>query len=266
MCITVNTAKLSKTKIISIPVGNQNHFIAYSNNVKNLSGEPNAMILPIPGKTKKEWFYNTSDYKDFMDEIISKSDLKEDYYGIRSRGVLSKSKSLEFFELGNYKVVLAENFKKLIAFINQLPEKNRPKIKKELSDFFQKEYASCSFVLCMFDSDKTIDAQPIAFEYTPNDFNVLFFPTMDSHDGGAPKKHDLVETDHTFIYEHVGTQKEDMFQKTVKLNSKVPLFLKERKYRFVESKQKNVKNADTLLLLDELSELSFDENPLFYRG
>jgi hypothetical protein len=57
-----------------------------------------------------------------------------------------------------------------------------------------------------------------------------------------------------------------MFQKTVKLNSKVPLFLKERKYRFFELKSKNVKNADTLILLDEMSELNFDNNPNFYRG
>jgi len=266
MCITVNTAKLSKTKIISMPVGNDNHFISYSNNVKNLSGEPNAMILPIPGKSKREWFFDTTEYNGFLDEIISKSSLEKDYYGIRSRSALSKSKSLDFFELGNYKVVLADSWSKLISFIKQLPLNMQPKIKDDLSNFFQKEYASCSFVLCLFDSNKIIESQPIAFEYTPNDFNVLFFPTMDSHDGNPPKKHELIETDHTFIYEHTGAQNENMFQKTVKLNSKVPLFLKERKYRFFESKSKNVKNADTLILLDEMSELNFDNNPVFYRG
>lgn len=69
MCITINHAHLSKTKILSLPLENGNHFIAYSNKVKNESGKPNAMILPIPGKTSPELFHNTESYKDFMDEI-----------------------------------------------------------------------------------------------------------------------------------------------------------------------------------------------------
>lgn len=91
MCITINTAVLSKTKILSVPVNNGNHFIAYSNSVKNTSGKPNAMIFAIPGKTSPSLFYDTTKYKDFMDTIIKKSDLVEDYYGIRSRGCQKES-------------------------------------------------------------------------------------------------------------------------------------------------------------------------------
>ena len=40
MCITVNHAALSNTKILSIPLENGNHFISYSNKAKNLSGKP----------------------------------------------------------------------------------------------------------------------------------------------------------------------------------------------------------------------------------
>ena len=43
MCITVNKANLAKTKIMSLPLESGNHFIAYSNKVKNLSGKPNAI-------------------------------------------------------------------------------------------------------------------------------------------------------------------------------------------------------------------------------
>jgi hypothetical protein len=53
MCITINKASLSKTNILSIPVENNRHFLAYINSVKNLSGKPNSMILHIPGKIKQ---------------------------------------------------------------------------------------------------------------------------------------------------------------------------------------------------------------------
>jgi hypothetical protein len=44
-----------------------------------------------------------------------------------------------------------------------------------------------------------MDSQPIAFEYTPNNPDILFFPTMDSHDGGVPKKDQRVVVEHNII-------------------------------------------------------------------
>lgn len=266
MCITVDTANLSKTKILSIPVGNGNHFIAYSNSVKNLSGKPNAMILPIPGKTKKDWFYDTTKYNNFLNEIIRKSDLTKNYYGIMSKSMRSSSPSLEEFKVGNYTVALTDSIKDLQLYINSIPENVRPNLSDSLSDFFTKKYKDFSFALCMFDSDKTIDAQPIAFEYTPKNINDIYFPTIDSHDGEAPNLSDLVSTDHTFIYEHTGKQNNKMFKKSVELTSDVPPFLKNRKYRFFESHERGVINGDTFLNSKEVEENSFDITPVIKRG
>ena len=260
MCITINTAKLSKTKILSIPVGNGNHFIAYSNSVQNLSGKQNAMILPIPGKTKQEWFYDTTKYKKFLDDIISEADYVEGYLGIRSRG-MKLSKSLSVFNVGMYTVGLADSFDGVLNFI-----KERASITDSLSKFFTKEYEGWSFAVCLFDSDKRIDAQPIAFEYKPFVKRFIYFPTMDAHTGNAPNVNEDVEVDHTFIYEHIGKSDQTLYKEFVELkNTDVPEFLKKRKYRYVEVKNSVSKNGDTFINLGNLSLTPFSEDATFER-
>lgn len=265
MCITVNHADLSKTKILSLPLENGNHFIAYSNKVKNLSGKPNAMILPIPGETKPEWFHNTESYKGFLDEITKKCDYEQDYLGIRFRGL--NSKGFECFELGQYTIGLAKNFQGVREFLNQLSEDKQPEISEELKKFFEEKYAGWSFAVCVFDSDKTIDAQPIAFEYKPFSSKNIYFPTVDGHNGGAPNLDEMVHVDHTFIYEHTGEMLEgsDKYEKkSVKLDAAVPEFLKERKYRalFVRGKQTN---GDTFIDVGLLKETKFADEPQIHR-
>jgi len=265
MCITVNHADLSKTKILSLPLENGNHFIAYSNKVKNLSGKPNAMILPIPGETNPSWFHNTESYKGFMDEITKKCNYIEDYLGERSRGFLSLSKGFERFELGMYTVGLAREFSGIREFLDQLPEEKRPEISEELKNFFEEKYAGWSFAICCFASDKAIDAQPIAFEYRPFGENLLYFPTMDGHDGKAPIIDSVVKTDHTLIYEHTGKMNDiDYAQKFVTLDAAVPEFLQNRKYRAVFTRSVE-KNGDTFVDLNKLKESEFRLDPEFKR-
>ena len=257
MCITVNHAKLAKTKILSLALANGNHFIAYSNRVENLSGKPNAMILPIPGETKPEWFHNTETYKDFLDEITEKCAF-ERYFPMLSmrsaKGILQK------FELGMYSVGLSNNFEGIQQFLSELPENKRPEVSEELQKFFKEKYAGWSFAICTFDSEKTIDAQPIAFEYKPFAFDLLYFPTMDGHDGKAPEIGDLVNSDHTFIYEHTGSVNETLMQDSVHLNAKVPDFLQDRKYRSIY-RSGRVKNYDTYINVTKMNKLSFSEEP-----
>src|ERR1035437_3466696 len=258
MCITVNHAELSKTKILSLELESGNHFIAYSNKVKNTSGKQNAMILPIPGEAKPEWFHDTTEYKGFMDEIINKSRHAQDYLGILNRSILS-SKGVEKFELGMYSVGLSKDFKGIEDFIQQLPEEKKPSISKELKHFFLEKYAGWSFAICLFASDKIIDAQPIAFEYKPFLKDYLYFPTTDSHDGGAPKINSNIVTDHTFIFEHTGIMDEDKYtyvKKFVTLEAKVPDFLQNRKYRTAFSKGYE-KNADTYIDINMMKNSDF---------
>lgn len=265
MCITINKALLSKTKILSLTLPNGNHFIAYSNKVKNESGKPNAMILPIPGETKPEWFHDTTEYKDFMDEIINKSRYTQDYLGVQMRS-LSASKGIQKFELGMYSIGLSNDFKGIEDFIKELPENKKPEVSAELRSFFLDKYAGWAFAICLFDTDKTIDAQPIAFEYKPFSKKNLYFPTMDSHDGGAPKAESNIETDHTFIFEHTGMMdKSKTYAKTfVTLEAKVPEFLQNKRYRAVFSKGYE-KNADTYIEISLMTALDFASDPKYKR-
>lgn len=267
MCITVNHADLSKTKILSLPLENGNHFISYSNNVKNLSDKPNAMILPIPGETNPSLFHNTEPYQYFMNEILNKCRYEEDYLGEISRGFEFKSVSLSFdkFELGMYTVGLAKEFAGIREFLNQLSEEKRPEISEELKQFFEEKYAGWSFAICVFDSKSTIDAQPIAFEYKPFDGRLLYYPTMDGHDGGAPHVGAMVKTDHTLIYEHTGKMTNKHYaQQYVTLDAKVPENLQNRRYRAVFSKGYEL-NGDTFVNIDVMNEIDFSEDPEFKR-
>lgn len=264
MCITVNKASLSGTKILSIPSKDGKHFIAYSNNAKNLSGKPNAMILPIPGKTSPDMFYNTEKYKDFLDEIIKECQLNK-YEGWESRGLMSKGlKSYDSFELGQYTIGLAESFQGARDFLAQLPENKRPEVSEELKKFFEEKYEGWSFAVCVFDSENTIDAQPIAFEYVPFSEDLIYFPTVDGHDGGAPNLEAYVNTDHTFLYEHTGPMTRKYYMTSVKLKAEVPEFLKDRKYRSVTSSGLQ-KNGDTFVDGAKLTETDFEVDGSFKR-
>lgn len=265
MCITVNHAALSNTKILSIPLDNGNHFISYSNKVKNLSGKPNAMILPIPGETDQSLFHDTTKYKNFMEDIIKVCKLDEDYMGIRYR---SKSKgilSFDQFELGMYTVGLAKDFGGVRDFLDSLPENKRPVVSEELKKFFEEKYKGWSFAVCCFDSDKTIDSQPIAFEYKPFNSGLIYYPTMDGHDGGAPNEDESVKVDHTFIYEHTGHMEKGKFIKEfISLGEEVPKFLQDKKYRS-HPLRGHQKNGDTFISVEKLNDLDFTETPEFLR-
>lgn len=270
MCVTVNKALLSNTKILSMPLDNGNHFLAYSNRVKNISGKPNAMILPIPGMTKKEWFHNTSDYKSFLDDIVDRADVEENWQGIRMRGAKSLKYALEQFDLGMYTIGLTDSFDGVEAYIASLPEERLPVISDELRAFFREECAGWSFAVCCFDADKTVDAQPIALEYAPFDADQLFFPTVDAHDGKAPNVSARVGVDHTFIFEHTGkfqvdeSKMENIVMDSVRLDDHVPEFLRSRKYRYVMVKGV-MRNGDTYISLPQMREISILRDPVLER-
>lgn len=261
MCITVNYAALSSTKILSIPLENGNHFISYSNMVKNLSGKPNAMILPIPGETDQSLFHDTTLYKDFMTEITKKCKLDEDYIGIRYRSFQSKGiLSFDKFELGMYTIGLAKNFQGARDFLASLPEGKQPEISEGLKNFFEEKYAGWSFAVCVFDSEKVIDSQPIAFEYKPFEKNLIYFPTMDGHDGKAPAIDSTILADHTFIYEHTGEMTDKYEQQFVTLDAPVPSFLQHRKFRAIHVSGRR-KNGDTFLDAEKFESLNFKDEP-----
>jgi len=222
MCITSAPAELSKTKILSIPFDDKQHLIAYANTVVSHSLKPNSMILPIPGTLTKQDFFDTTPYSSFLNEL-------EEALRPRARGI-SKSKSLnddelgvENFRLGMYNVFISKNINLIYDSIQTLPEKDRPEINKELINWFAESYGDgWNYVVCVFDNHKPMDAQPIMFKYTPKVYDMLFFPSVDSHTGGAPNLEEQVSVDH-FLFTEVNSYEPYTFKKSV------PGFLQGRK-------------------------------------
>ncbi len=222
MCISSGPAHFSKTKIMTVPVEGK-HFTAYQNNVINESGQPNALILPIPGTTKPEYFVDTTQYNKFLEEIVENMTPKSRGLTL-SKGL--KSKSFESFELGQYTIGLVKNLTGMLDFLKSVDESKRAKINPELLNFFAETYEGWSFAVCLFSSSKSMAAQPIAYYYEPFYPEALFFPTMDSHDGGAPKVGN-VEMDHDFIVPANNHQTTDYFSQSV------PDFIKNNSYSVI---------------------------------
>ena len=266
MCITTNKASLSNTRILSLALDNGRHFMTYSNRAKNDSNKPNAMILPIPGKTRQELFHDTTDYKDFLGEIIEKASRDEwmggDSFGRRTRS----AKGFKKFNLGMYTIGLADSFLGAEEFIASLSEEKRPKLSEELAGFFREKYAGYSFAVCCFDSGSAMDAQPIALEYEPLDPDVLFFPTVDGHDGRAPRLRELVPVDHTFIFEHEGKMVDGLYHMDhIELYASVPEFLNKRRYRFVNVHDLRT-NGDTTLRRSIMRSMDLGDDPELVRS
>jgi hypothetical protein len=221
MCISSRPAHLSKTKILTMPLANGNHFTAYENKVENLVNEPNCMILPIPGRTKPEYFVDTTLYNKFLTEIVQNSH-KE--FRTRGKKSLSLSKGFDSFELGQYQIGLCNGYQSMSEFILSLTEENRPVVSVELMKFFIDHYHGWSFAVCTFAANAKLEAQPIAYEYKPFQNDWLFYPAMDSHDGTAPKEQG-VERDHTLIKPYSSEHGRSNY-----FTQEVPEFLKEHSY------------------------------------
>jgi hypothetical protein len=189
---------LSETKILSFKKENGNIFLSYANKAINLAIGKNCMILPIPGKMKNEWFYDTTKYSQFMNHIADQTVVSESLaYGVRSRGMKSKAKylSLSYTKVGMYDV----HFSNSMSDLEPINQTLKLGISHSLMSFFVTHYAKFGFICCLFDSNKEMESQPIALEYEPSyPFEILFYPTMDSHTGFPPTK-DEVSVDHLII-------------------------------------------------------------------
>lgn len=260
MCITSAKAKLSKTRIMSMALDNGRHMLSYSNSATNLSGKKNCMILPIPGTLNKAWFYDTREYRDFLKDIENRAHIGYDEsHGIYSRGTLSfNSKSFERFNLGMYDVLLSNDIKNMVDRLGW----TGPEISEELISFFENHYSGWHFLMCIFDGSETMDSQPITFEYEPMYKEWLYFPTMDSHDGGAPNLSEKVKMDHSLMYEYPGLT--DRIVNNMEFTQIVPEILKRRNY--VSTKWDNEYLNGDMYLNIELLKKRTDSRSLCYDG
>jgi hypothetical protein len=226
MCVTSARAHLSNTKILSVKLG-EKHLLAYGNAAQNFSGRPNSMILPVPGTMTKEDFHDTTPYGTWLTKMADvftprSRTLGGDSLRGASKGI-ERGRSVERFKVGMYEVFLAHpevdrpmSGKTRIVdrmvgklghpvqeALKALPERRRPLVQTDLLEFFDQRYRGWSLVVCVFEGEQAIDAQPIMFTYKPLPAwkDKLFFPAVDSHSGHAPILDEEVDVDHFLFTE-----------------------------------------------------------------
>lgn len=216
MCITLEDSKMNGTTVGgTVNYKARTHIMLYKNNVKNLSGGPNAMVLPIMGKVLK--VTDTTHFNNFMDEIVQQ--LSE------TRGAKGMMRgSIKTYQVGAYTILEAENAtpKAIIKAIDKLKPHQRPAMKDELLKWYKEHYGNPTLLLCCFTGTDTLNSQPIMVEYKPRNFNSFFIPGADDHHGKIPNLGLKTDRDHTLIF---GQYKKPVFinGKSVKFSQDVPV-------------------------------------------
>lgn len=235
MCVTALNAKLSGSAIGGNVLENGNHALSYQFDVENTSGQPNGLILPIPGDVVK--LHDTSTYPDYLlkiwDEVQAKDTSPKRSYG--------KSLTTIVVRVGQYLVLYGKDIEDIKAIILQQPIGYQAEIGEELSDFYKEHYAGENIVVCLFESTAEMSTQPFLVEYTPYNPEYFRFPMMDAHDGSAPQK-ELVERDHTILFGIENDKDADGKEAKVSIPY-APSFINKSSYIGAQFK-KNTQNGD----------------------
>lgn len=192
MCITAKDAKLSKTKIgLIVNHINQTHTLLYQNNVKNNHAGANCMILPILGSVRG--IEDSTPYDKILDELAEATAPKTRGGGLK--------KVIVIREIGKYHVLhsVGASPEQIMEALQTLPAEKQPEISKELIAWYASYYKNPELILCCFSSSDQGKTQPIVITYIPRDFNTVFIPGADSHDGGVPNMAGSVERDHVIF-------------------------------------------------------------------
>ena len=202
MCITLQPAKLSKTIIYAGHAqrdGKRVAVLAYQNQAN--SRGPNAMILPFPSDVEMG-------PQNIVDTRVGGHFLADMDRNARRRSrSIAKSvsfddgldeRSVQVFDSGSYTVVLAPRATMIPLALQQVPANKRPTITDELLHGYSVLYPNFQVALCCWEGQ--LKSEPLLWWYEPRGER-LFVPTMDAHDGGAPRP-EKVQMDHSILWGH----------------------------------------------------------------
>jgi hypothetical protein len=238
MCITLGPARLTQTRLIAfVNEKKGTHVLGYQNTVENLSDQGNGMLFAVPGEMKEEYFYDTTEYSKFMEEIVEQTKPRSRGFSYGS-AIGSAKGSVTQFELGAYTVLFSHSMESLMERVSLLPEEKRPSFNPSLVNFFESHYHGWGFVICCFSGRNALNAQPILFEYIPDYPEHLYLPGMDAHNGKAPDLKAYVHTDHELI---IGYMQEG--ESNIHFSKAVPEILRGRNYKTF-SRDGNELNGD----------------------
>jgi hypothetical protein len=202
MCISLHESEMASTQLYVGEAQHQGktvHVLAYENSAS--SDGPNAMVLPFPTKVPMgpDNVIDTSKFKWFLKDISNATKMQ-------SRGMTRKSRSVSFgldddllgaaqvFDVGSYTVVLADNVEQIPSALRKVASHRRPTVTMGFLEGFAELYPEQPIALCCWSG--AIEAEPLMWWYEPSDSSTFFIPTMDAHNGQAPKLSAMVKTDH----------------------------------------------------------------------
>lgn len=204
MCITSAPARLSSTTVFgnrAVLAGKRVHVLGYQNTAHNFSGQPNAMIIPIPSSVAlgPDNMIDTRPFGRFMTDYAAA--LRPRERGVMRGGVdrsLGFLGEVQTFECGSYTVVLAHDADPttIKAALDKLPAEKRPTIHEDLLASYERLYPGWHLAICCFNKD--VSGEPLLWWFEPA-FDNLFLPGLDAHDGGPPKLDVQVSIDHSLI-------------------------------------------------------------------
>lgn len=201
MCCTFTESKMSNTRIYVGEAQRQGklvHVLAYQNSA--VSNKPNAMVLPFPTSAKmgQENAIDTSKFKNFLEDISNASKHITKSAGRRSMTLGSDGfdddSRAEVFDSGSYTIVLATNVWQIPEALSRVPAEKRPNVTSEFLIGYNELYPEQPIAVCCWNG--AIEAEPLMWWYEPRNGATLFIPTMDAHDGKAPKVGARVDVDH----------------------------------------------------------------------
>jgi hypothetical protein len=201
MCCTFTASEMSDTRIYVGEAKRQGklvHVLAYQNAA--ITHGPNAMVLPFPTETKMgaENVVDTRQFKNFLKDIGEASRHITKGFGTRrgmTLGAAAMSDSLaEVFDVGSYTVILADNVFQIPEALSRVSAEKRPSVSTDFLIGYGELYPEQPIAVCCWNG--SIEAEPLMWWYEPINDKQLFIPTMDAHDGDAPKVGARVYTDH----------------------------------------------------------------------
>ncbi len=206
MCVTTAQAQIDRTQVYSLVTthidgGQPVHVTGYQNRAKNLSAEPNCMILHFPSQAVPELLQGATSSKGLMASITAGLDtLGPTPPVFRGRGSHLESAHVE--EYGDYHVVLADYAKNMLNVLDQVPTNRRPRITPQLEalvGWYGQQFPDYTFLLACFDGS-VHPSHPIVVSYVPDNDDVIFCPGLDGHDGTVPELGAPIDRDFKVAY------------------------------------------------------------------
>jgi hypothetical protein len=201
MCVTLGAAKLSNTIVYAAErthLGRQVHVLGYQNKAENYERGVNAMILPIPAKSlTAENAVDMSGCKEVLKSYrnaLMPTGMKGGPSTGRSLLLGLRSVEVSVFKTGSYTVVVANEPRVLPEVVASVAPGVH--INPILMDAYAKAYDGWRVAVCLF--EQRLESEPLMFQFDPLYPEHLFVPTLDAHDGHAPKPSAIL--DHTIVF------------------------------------------------------------------